>query len=62
MQLSKVLSLASLAFGVLFYVAAVAGLLWPATPPADVGILSTAGVFILMGLVGLLLRPQGAHE
>ncbi len=56
-QISKVLSFASLAYGVLFYLAGVSGLLWPATPPLDVGLLSTAAVFILFGLVGLLLKP-----
>lgn len=62
MQLSKVLSVASLLFGLVFYVAAVAGVLWPATSPGDVGIVASAGVFVLLGLVGLLLKPQGAHE
>jgi hypothetical protein len=59
MQLSKILSYASLAFGALFYILSVAGLLWKAaTPPLDVGLVSTSAVFVLFGLVGLLLKPQ----
>lgn len=56
MRTSKVLALACLAVGVLFYVVAIAGLLWPATKPTDVGLLSTSGVLVLFGLAGLALR------
>ena len=59
MQLSKVLSYASLAYGVLFYLAGVSGMLWAkASPPLDVGLVSTSVIFILMGAVGLLLKPE----
>lgn len=56
MNLGKILALASLVFGLLFYVVAVAGLLWPATPPTDVGLVATSAVFVLFGAFGLLLR------
>lgn len=59
-QFSRGLSIASLVFGVLFYVVAVAGLLWPATQPSDVGLVSTTAVFVLFGAFGLLLRPTSA--
>lgn len=58
MHLSKVLSLASLAVGVLFYLTGVLGLLWPKSPPMDVGLLSTSAIFVLFGLVGLLVQPK----
>ncbi|HUR63630.1 MAG TPA: hypothetical protein VM241_04025 [Candidatus Thermoplasmatota archaeon] len=60
MHLSKVLSLASIVLGVLFYLAGVLGLLWPKSPPMDVGLLSTSVLFVLFGLVGLLLTPKTA--
>ncbi|MCA1811084.1 MAG: hypothetical protein LC623_03620 [Halobacteriales archaeon] len=60
MHLSKVLSLASLAVGVLFYLTGVLGLLWPKSPPMDVGLLSTSAIFALFGLVGLLVQPKPA--
>lgn len=61
MQLSKVLSLASLVVGVLYYLVGVLGLLWPKSPPGDVGLVSTAVVFILFGLVGLLVDRKPAQ-
>ncbi|HJQ92861.1 MAG TPA: hypothetical protein VJ874_01095, partial [Candidatus Thermoplasmatota archaeon] len=49
-------SIAVLAFGILTYVAAVAGLLFAEpTPPADVGALSILLVSLLFGLFGFLL-------
>jgi len=59
-----VLSIASLAFGVLFYVASVAGLLWSKpTPPLDHGLVPTAAVFVLFGLVGLVVaRGQPVEQ
>jgi len=55
-RLSTVLSIASLAFGVLFYLASVGGLLWgKPTPPLDHGVVPVTAVFVLFGLVGLLL-------
>jgi len=62
MNPGKILALGCLAIGVLFYVAAVAGLMWPATPPMDVGVVSTSGVFILLGLLGLLLKDRPAQS
>ncbi|HEX2066063.1 MAG TPA: hypothetical protein VHI93_04540 [Candidatus Thermoplasmatota archaeon] len=58
MHLSKVLSVASIAFAALFYLTGVLGLLWPKTDPLDVGLLSTSVLFLLFGLVGLLVRPR----
>ena len=58
MHVSKILSVASLAVGVLFYLTGVLGLLWPKSPPMDVGLLSTSAIFVLFGLVGLLIKPQ----
>lgn len=50
------LSAAVLAFGVLVYVAAVAGLLFEeSTPPTDVGALSLLVVCALFGVLGFLL-------
>ena len=61
MHLSKVLSLVSIALGVLFYLQGILGLLFEkATPPGDVGLVSTSALFILLGLVGLLLEPKPA--
>ena len=58
--LGRILAIASLAFGVLFYVLGVAGVFWPASPATDVGLLSTSAIFVLMGGLGLLLKPQPA--
>ena len=52
------LSLACLVFGIGFYLVGVAGLLWPKTSPADVGLLSTCVVFVLFGVLGLLLARE----
>jgi hypothetical protein len=60
MHVSKVLSLASIAVGVLFYLVGVLGLLWPSTKPFDVGLLSTSALLVLFGLVGLLLERKPA--
>jgi hypothetical protein len=60
MHLSKVLSLASIVLGVLFYLTGVLGLLWPASPPLDVGLVSTSVLFVLFGLVGLTMREPTA--
>jgi len=54
-RLSLVLSVASLVFGVLFYILAVGGVLWPATDPLDHGLVPTVAVFILFGVLGLFL-------
>lgn len=59
MRTGKILALGSLAFGVLFYLGSVGGILWhAATPPGDVGVVATSGVFVLFGLLGLLLKDQ----
>ena len=50
-----ILSWASLAFGVVLYLIGVSGIFWPATPPADVGLLASSLVFVLFGVVGLRL-------
>lgn len=53
------LSLAVLAFGVLVYIAAVAGLLFAEpTPPLDVGALSLLIVCVLSGAYGFLLLKR----
>ena len=55
-RLSLTLSIASLAFGVLFYLGSVGGLLWgKATPWNDHGVIPVTAVFVLFGAVGLLL-------
>ncbi len=56
MRTGKIVALCSLALGVLFYLAAIAGIMWPATPPMDVGVISTSAVFVLFGLLGLMLK------
>jgi len=63
-RVALVLSIASLAVGVIYYVGSVAGLLWSApTPPLDHGLVPTAAVFVLFGLVGLLVaRGQPAEQ
>lgn len=52
MNTTFALSLASLAFGILFFVLTV---LLLGTPPLDIGMVSTAAVFVLLGVFGLLL-------
>ncbi|HUR62669.1 MAG TPA: hypothetical protein VM286_09940 [Candidatus Thermoplasmatota archaeon] len=60
MRLSKIVSLVCIVLGVLFYLQGVLGLLWPRSPPLDVGLLSTSALFVLFGLVGLLLDRKPA--
>lgn len=58
MNTTFALSLAVLAFGILFFVLSV---LLLGAPPLDIGMLSTAAVFVLLGVFGLLLgRAQDA--
>jgi hypothetical protein len=53
------LSIAVLAFGVLTYIAAVAGVLFAKpTPPTDVGALSLLIVCLLFGVYGFLLLKR----
>jgi hypothetical protein len=55
-RLSLSLSIASLLFGVIVYVGSVSGAFWAkATPLGDHGVIPTAAVFVLFGLLGLLL-------
>lgn len=55
-RLSLIVSVACIAFGVLFYLGSIGGLLWAEkTPPFDHGVLPTAVVFVLFGALGLLL-------
>jgi uncharacterized membrane protein YiaA len=51
----NILSWLSLGFGVVLYLVGVTGLLWPATPPTDVGLLASSLVFVLFGVIGLRL-------
>jgi hypothetical protein len=52
-------SAAVLAFGVLVYIAAVAGLLFrEPTPPLDVGATSVLAVCVLFGVLGFLLLKR----
>jgi hypothetical protein len=57
-NLTAVLALVSLAFGVLLFILSVAGVFWPPTPVTDVGLLSTTTVFVALGIVGLLLARR----
>lgn len=67
MKWPTVLSWACLVAGVLFYIAAISGLMFGnATPPGDVGVVSTSLVLVLFGGAGLLLLrakapAQDAH-
>jgi len=56
----RIMSGLTLLVGLLFYVLAVAGL-FSAEPvgPGDVGLVSTAGTIMLLGLVGILLGRAG---
>lgn len=59
----RILALVCLALGLLLYAVAVAGVLFAeATPPGDVGALSTLVTFLLFGGLLFLLdrRPDGA--
>jgi hypothetical protein len=61
MRTGKMVAIGCLVLGVLFYLGSVAGLLWAnPTPVADVGVISTAGIFVLFGLVGLMLKERPA--
>ncbi len=59
---TKTLSFASLAFGAILYLVSVTGVAYEAaTPPGDIGLVSTVLVFLLFGVFGLLLvRAQTA--
>lgn len=52
LSLTTVLSLLSLAIGVVVFLVAVTMM---GTPIGDIGMLSTAGIFVLLGVFGLLL-------
>lgn len=54
-----ILSAASLAFGLLFFVLAIAFI---GAPVMDIGMLSTAAVFVLFGVFGLLLSRAQLEE
>lgn len=56
MQTGRALSIASLGFGVVYFILGVTGLMWPATPATDVGLVSVTGVFVLMGALGLYIN------
>lgn len=58
MKGARILSVVLLAFAVVYYLVAVTGLLWPATPPLDVGIVSTTAIFALLGGLGLLVTQE----
>ncbi len=61
-DLTSVLSIASIAFGVILYLTSVLGLFFEAaSPPGDVGLLSTVGIFVLFGVLGLLLANARAE-
>ena len=53
MNTTFIASVASLAFGALFFVLSIALL---GASPIDIGLLSTAAVFLLLGAVGLILN------
>lgn len=53
------LSVASLVYGVLFYILTVAVL---RTPPGDIGMVSTSVVFVLLGAFGLLAAKAQARK
>ncbi|MGB0653181.1 MAG: hypothetical protein ACPGQL_08265 [Thermoplasmatota archaeon] len=61
-DVTTILSFVSIAFGVLLYLASVLGLFYDnATPPADIGLLSTVLVFVLFGVFGILLSKARAE-
>ncbi|MES2153971.1 MAG: hypothetical protein V4510_02455 [bacterium] len=63
MRSGKFLAVASLAVGVVFYLGSVGGMLWgKASPPADVGVVSTSAVFVLFGVLGLMLKDDQAPQ
>ena len=56
MQPGRILSLTVLGAGVLYYVPAVAGVLFAkSSSPSDPGLVSTAGVLVLLGALGLFV-------
>lgn len=59
MNTTFAVSVATLAFGLLFMVFALAVL---GTPITDIGMLSTAAVFILLGALGLALNKVQANK
>lgn len=59
MQTTFLLSAVSLAFGLLFFLLSVVLL---GAPVLDIGMLSTAGVFVLFGALGLILHRVQAAE
>lgn len=52
------LAAASLVVGLLILVVALTGLFWPATPVGDIGMWSTVGMFLLLGVLGMLLARR----
>jgi hypothetical protein len=59
-RLSQALSVASLLFGVLFYLGSVSGVLWQKPSEwNDHGVVPVAALFVLFGLVGLMLGRSG---
>ncbi len=62
-DLTSTLSIASIAFGVILYLTSVLGLFFKAaSPPLDVGLLSTTGIFVLFGVLGLMLAKARAES
>jgi hypothetical protein len=57
-----ILGLALLAFAVLFFLVAVTGMLWPASPVTDVGVLSVTSITLLFGLGALALSRYPTPE
>ncbi len=64
MDLIKPLSFVSLAIAVILYLASVTGIFYgAATPPGDIGLVSTTLVFLLLGAAGLALdRVRAAAD
>lgn len=56
------LSLAVLIFGIVFFLVAVTGMLWPASKVTDVGVLSTTVICVLFGAIGILASRTPAPE
>ena len=60
---ARSLAIVCIALGLLIYIGAVAGLLFAeATPPGDVGALSTLVSFLLFGGLAFLLSRESAPE
>ena len=55
-------SLGALLFGIVFFLTAVLGVFWPASPVTDVGVLSVTSVCLLFGILGLLASRFPAPE